>query len=507
MILIEVTAAIDSDGTLRTFYVGTDGFQTAPTDAPANQAFDAALAEPGNIGLTAFSDARTSGASKLEVGEVVIRNLDGDYDAWTDYSFDGRRIVIRRGEGGAYPAGFKTIFTGTMESVTVTLDSVVIATKDKSAILDLPVLTTKYAGTNVGPVGLEGTSDDLKGSVKPRVYGRVFNIAPPCVNTSKLTFQVSDRAVGEIGDVYDRGVALTFGVDHATSSALTAATIGSGLYHTCLAEGLFRLGSTPTGIITADAASSTDDADMVVSAVLADLAIDASIAPADLDSQEFAELNADAPYVVGLYLDDESTTFREAMDLVAGSVGAWYGFDAAGVFRCAQLKAPGEPVAEIIEADVLDGFERGVADDNGIPAWRVTVRYRRFWTTQDTDLAGSVAADRRAALAEEYRSITVEDETVKHQWLKATEITVDTLLVNAADAQAEANRLLALRRVRRDLFEVPLDVDALNDCVFDLMKTVELTHSRFGLAGGRAFRVLSRRLELGFRAIRLKLWG
>ena len=248
MILVEVTAAIDEYGSLKTFYLGTEAYQSGPTDRPANTVFDAALIDPGYIGLSAFSDGKTEGASQLQTGDIVIGNLDGEYDVWKDYSFDGRPVVIRRGEGGHYPADFEAIFTGTVESVVVDLNKVVVRIKDKAAIFDLPVLTTKYAGTNVGATGLEGTADDLKGRAKPRVYGKVFNIAPPCVNTSKLTYQVSDRSVSQIVAKV-QGRAWTAGTNYATSALLTAATLtpSSATYATCLAEGLFRLSDDPGG--------------------------------------------------------------------------------------------------------------------------------------------------------------------------------------------------------------------------------------------------------------------
>lgn len=509
MILVEVTAAVDEYGTLRTFYLSTDDYQSGPTDTPANQAFDNVLEDPGYIGQSAFSDGKTEGQSSLEVGEIIVLNGDGEYDAWATYGWSGLPLKIYRGAGGHYPADFKQIFAGTIASVVPTLKKVVISIKEKAAIEDAPILTTKYAGTNVGPVGLEGTADDLKGRVKPRVYGRVFNIAPPCVNASKLTFQVSDRAVAAIPNVYVKGRPWTLAANYATSSALTAATLTpeTSTFATCLAEGLYRLSDDPeTGLTTADVDEKATDEEMSVAAIMQRLATDLALMPSELDDQEFAELNADAPYVAGLWVNDEMT-FREGFDLLAGSVGAWHGFDTSGVFRSKQLKAPGEPDFDVLLAEVLNGFERGVADRDGIPVWRVTVRYRKFYEVQSTDLAGSVSAERRAALAEEYRSVTVEDAAIKHQFKQAGELTVDTCLTSGADAEAEANRLLALHKVRRDLFDVPLDVTALDESVMQIASTGRLTHSRFGLAGGRNLRVLGRRLELGRNSIRLKMWG
>src|SRR3546814_2394009 len=50
----------------------------------------------------------------------------------------------------------------------------------------------------------------------------------------------------------DLGVALAFGSDRANYAALAGASIASGSYDTCLAEGMIRLGGAPEGRVTCD---------------------------------------------------------------------------------------------------------------------------------------------------------------------------------------------------------------------------------------------------------------
>lgn len=508
MILVEMTAAVDEFGTLRTFYLGTVGFTTSPTDTPPNVVFEPAIKSAGDLEIWAFAQGATSGSSGFEPGEVQVVNVDGQFDDWINYSFDGRPIVIRSGSGGAYPADFPVILRGTIESVSASMSRVTVTIRDAGYALVRPVLTTQYLGTNVGAVGLEGTAEDIKGRVKPRVYGSVFNIAPPCVNTSKLTYQVSDRAVSAISMVYDRGVALTAGANYADAAALTAATVAASTYATCRAAGLFRLGSAPTGVVTADVTEGAAAADRTVAEVLARLAADAGLASDALDPVDRNDLNILVPAVIGLYLDDE-TSFRDAMDEVVASVAAWWAFDASEKLRMGLLDPPAPPNAfRLIEADVLSGFERETADGNGIPAWRVNVRFGRFWTTQQpADVAGSVSADRRAALGQEYRSVSAEDPTIKHQFAQAREITVDTLLIDADDAQALADRLLAIYRVQRSLFPTPITDQRFAELGVQLMSAGQLTHRRFGMAQGRTLRALGYSLDLDRNRVVLQLWG
>jgi hypothetical protein len=509
LILVELTAAVDDGGVGRTFYLSTEGFVTGPADTPADTVFEPRLRDAGSIGVSLFGARRTRGSSDLQVGALKVINNDRALDAWDDYSFDGRPVVIRIGTGGAYPAAFTTLFAGTVDGVEAGIDSIVIKLRDTARVLSDPVLTVRFAGTNIGPVGLEGTADDLKGSVKPEVFGKVFNILPRCVNTSELVYLVSNSPLGEITEVYDQGVPLTFGVDHGSSSALIAATIASGHYDTCLAEGLFRLGSSPVGEVTANAASGPDDTERTVAQLLRALATRAGsiVADDDVSRLDFVTLRPDeSPQPVGIYLSDE-TSYRDAMDALAASLGVWWAFDTSSVLRMGQLQAPaqGMSAGDIIESEILQGFERQLADGSAAPVWRVTVRYRKFWTTQTTGLAGDVDPPRRAALALEYRSVTAEDASVKVKNLLARELTVDTLLIEEADAQAEADRLLALYRTPRRCYDVPVTQDVFAASQARLGGQVALYHSRYGLAAGRDLVVLG--YDLSRQKAVLSLWG
>lgn len=513
MILVEVTAAVNEAGAPQIFYLSTHGFVTAPSDTPANTAFQPVLRDAGSIGVAIFADGMTSGTSKLQPGTLKLVNVDSQFDAWRTYGFDGRPVVIRQGKGGAYPADFPIIFTGTVDGAPdCTVDAVEIRLRDMAYVLDQPVLTDKFAGTNVGPVGLEGTADDLKGRVKPMAYGKVLNISPPPANTSKQIYEASNGALAAISNVYVKGRAWTFAANYATSALLAAASMTpeSATYSTCLAEGLFRLSDDPGGEVTADVAAASD-AGSTVAQVLNALATAAGVTTVNADDVtllDFLTLRPDdSPRPVGIWLSDEMT-YRDAMDAVAASAGAWWAFDPVGNLRMGRLDAPvAGSDGDIIESEVLKGFERRNPDGSGIPVWRVTLRYRRNNTVQTTDLAGEVSAARRAFLAQEYRSVVAEAPSVKVKHLQARELIIDTCLVEEADAQAEADRLLALHCVARDIFDVPVNVAVFTACQARLAGQTNLTHRRFDLAAGKDLIVLGFDLELARERATLSLWG
>jgi hypothetical protein len=508
MLLITLNAAIDAAGTTSAFYVSTDRFITSGSDTPAHTAFDPRVVVPGSIGFHVYSDGSTGGQSRLEVGEIVLANADGELDSWLDYSFDGREVVIRSGETGAYPAAFPAVLTATVESLQATWDKIIIRLRDKQWMLRLPALTTTYAGNNSLPNGLEGTADDLKGKVKPKTYGKVFNVSPPCVNTSKLTYQVNQGAVASIDAVYDNGVALTPGTNHADSATLQAATVSASTFDTCLAEGYFRLGTSPVGEITADVTQGAAASNRTVAQIIKQLALDAGVASGDINSSDVTALDTANSNVVGIWLDDGSTTFSAAMDQIAASIGAWYGFDTSGDLRMGQLTAPsGSPVTTLYDFDIYDNIERRAARDSGIPIWKLTINHSKIWTVQPSGIATSVTAVRRAYLSEQYRSSVSTDSSVKTQWMLAGSMEVSGLLTSSANADTEAARQLALFKVRRDIFDVTVNLDVVTSNNLKMMDVIRVELDRFGMGSGKDFRIIGMAYDLENSSVRLSLWG
>ncbi len=500
-----MTAAVDASGATRTIYLSDEAFVTEPTDTPANTAFLPRLLNAGRIGLSIFSSGKVGGATKLETGEIVVANLDGALDEMAGWGFDGRPVVIRSGATGRYPQDFPVIMTGTIETVDPDWDHLVFRLRDKQFVLDRQVADLKYAGDNVLPAGLEGTAADLKDKPKPRAFGVCPNVQPKIVNTTRLVGQVNVGPVADI-KVYDRGKLLTFGADRATSIDLFAATIAPGSYDTCLAEGLFRLGFKPAGVVTADVIEGADPEDRTAAAILARLMILAGLPAAEVSSADLEALAAANAAPVGIYVDNEDT-FRTVVDRIAGSVGAYSIPDALGVMRFGILEPPvGAPLLTLYDYDL--GREVQVKPSaSGLPVWSLTVRHTKLGVVQASDLAGEVDDDRRAYLALEYRSAKAEAPEVKAKHLLAREMTVDTLLTDAEEAEEEAQRLLAIHSVGRMQFEVSAPADLVARSGVWLGKEVALDLPRFGLAGGRSFRVIGLRLDLGKRRIFLTLWG
>lgn len=206
-----------TSGLVRLRYA-TRGFATTPADSPPHAFYDERLEQPGIITRSMFSEGATSGRSKVGYGDLTLQNGDGALDTLLTYGFDGRPVVIRRGQRGAvYPSGFELFAELTAEQAEApTADTIRLKLRDRQSELDVPLQRNTYTGDNVLPDGLEGV-DDLLGKPKPRCFGQLFNVPAPCVNTAKLIYQVNDGPISSLDGVYDRGVKLFGGAFAVTS--------------------------------------------------------------------------------------------------------------------------------------------------------------------------------------------------------------------------------------------------------------------------------------------------
>lgn len=499
--LVEAVAAVDAAGTLATqrFTTASIGYATGPAETPANAVYDPCIKQVGYL-----ERAVTVGASRVGYGELTLAT-SGHLDGLLDYGFDGQAVTIRSGPvGGAYPADYPVKLRAMAEQPEFVGLTMRLRLRDRLAELERPLQTSRYGGTNALPAGTDGTADDRKGQPKPRIYGAVKNVAPVLVNTSRLIYQIHDGALQAVGAVYDRGAALTAGTAYTSESDMQTNAPSAGQYRVWLAGGMFRLGSLPTGQVTADATEGAAAANRYAGALLSRIAQQMGLTSGEVSAADVSALDTAAPYELGAAVQGDETALA-VMSRIAESVGAWFGFDRLGVLRMGRLVAPsGTPATDLTEISITS-LER-VAQD-ALPVWRVVLGWGRNETVQAGDLAGSVTAARRAWLAEAVRTTAAEDAAVKNRYKLAGELRRDTLLVTQANADTEAARLLALYKVRRDTFKVRARLSADEVESIDLGQVVRLTWHRYGLASGRLFVVTGLRQDFERDAVEVTLWG
>lgn len=247
------------------YYATEPGYRTGDGDVPENKFYEPRVSNPGTVGRYIFGDGRTGGGSSAPTGSIKLKNADGGLDrfVYEDWGMDGADVRIYIGDTTMARSAFTLITTLVSEQGEGQIEvsgrdsslSFDILIKDPMALFDKPFQTSKFAGTNVGPVGFEGTAADLKGTVKPAGYGDYFNASAKLANASLLIFQYSDRQTQAVAAVYDNGVALSNSGDVATEASLISQSVSSGAFITCLSMSLLKLGADPAGLITVDVSS------------------------------------------------------------------------------------------------------------------------------------------------------------------------------------------------------------------------------------------------------------
>lgn len=519
--LIEITAydpGLPGTTTLR--YATGAGIVTGPGETPANTIYEPRVIQPGNFEVNLFAPGTTQGRSTVGFGVVQLANADGGLDDLIDYGFDGREIVIRRGDDDAtaYPANYPAIFTGTMERAEFAYDTVTIRIRDRLAeVADKPLQTTKFAGSNSLPAGVEGV-EDIKGKPKPVLYGKALNFSPPLVNTSKLIYQLADKAVQSIEAVYDRGATITAGSSRADVATLESTTPTAGTYDwTFTSSGSYiRLGSTPAGQVTTDATEGATSADRTAAQVAKRILTDrGGVSSGDVDSASVTALDSAANYVLGFWTGDEMTC-GEALDRVLGSVGGYWAVQPDGDFVVGVLSAPSGSDAFALESWQLieEGsaaieLQSGNDDTRGLPANRVVLSYApNFTVQQPSDLSG-VALTRANVVREPYLKVASPtagpSSTVLTAHPLSKEIEIETLLASSGNAQTVADDIFDLRSVRRDVVRVRCKFSEVSTLTLGSVGSIEI--ARFGWDSGQQFVLIGQAFDYARDMITLTLWG
>jgi hypothetical protein len=500
---------------VRTLRFATQNYVTKATDTPANTFYDGRIQTPPNVQRSCFQSGQTFGRTQIGYGEMVLVNNDGALDGLLEYSFSGRSITVKLGTVNANSGGvptWVTVISGTMEQAEFSWQKVTFRVRDKQQDLAKPLQQAKYGGTNSLPNGLDGVEGDLKGRGKPLVFGQVFNAPMPCVNTNRFIYQLHHgSALQSVDAVYERGIALTAGAAYPDQATMESTAPSAGQYRVwnSAAGTYIRVAANPKGQLTADATRGATAANRTAGQIFNQVLTYAGISGGAISSADITALDALTAYPVGVYVPhDRDVSTLELLDYVCNSVGAWFGADNSGIFRIARIDLPtGTSVGTLTAAEIMR-IERQASRDAGvgIPAWKIKLGYKKIYLRQsDTDTA--IPADRKEFLNQEFRRIEQSDAAVLTANATSPEISIDTNLVNAADASAEATRRLNIYKARRDIYQVTVRVDSALASILDLGKIVTLQINRYGMAAGKKFLIIGVRTNMRGYMFELTLWG
>lgn len=470
-ILVEAKAY--SGGVETTRYFSNRGFTSAPTDTPANTAYEDILMSVPQI-RSVLAEVFT-GKSFVTFGDLVIDNGSGVRDSWLTDSWDGRDVTIYLGDPEWNKADFRTVFMGAIEDIsagdTRTLN---LRIRGRQHLFSVPVSLNRVGGT--------GTAKDQR---IPLAYGEVKNVQPVLIDAATRKYQWHDGQVQSVDAVYDNGVAIA-------------------TYTADLTLGTITLTAAAGGTITLDGKGSKTGGTYVNK--IADIAQRiiterSAITVGSIDTATVTQLNTDAPGVAGVFFSRDNVTVLQALDEVLGKAGAYYTVDRVGKVAFGLFSAPsGTPVLYLTD----DDYELStlMMKRRITPLKSVRVGYARFHTVANYGASAALTEAQRQRLSDEYLVAYQATAGATGYALAVDGDIAGTPYVVSGDAATEATRRAALWGVLRRVFGLR---GFLAPQQVKLGDVISVDFSRYGLSGGVLVRVValsesmtSNRIEMDF---------
>ncbi|GJM12797.1 MAG: hypothetical protein DHS20C12_12000 [Pseudohongiella sp.] len=412
--------------------------------------------------------------SRTGFGEIVIANPNGIRDSWfTDYAFDGRKVVQKHGSPAWEYADFRQLSVDVIASRSAkNAREIVLKLRSPEAYLEQPIQTALMAsGPNTG-------------DYKPVAYGEINNATAVLLDAATHKYQISDIEIDSIQAVKDNYKAVAS-------------------YTPQLADGTFTLGSAPSGTVTV----SFKGAD--VSAVLLEKAgeiIDHIITtrtslPAEFyDADAFTDLDSDITWKHNLYITERMTA-RQAITKILDSIGAKLIRNREGKISVA--RHPSVAVSAVLELGVDHIQKWSFKPVKVIAPWQqARLGYAKNYTVMES-LDTTISQTDRAAAQRSFDIVSDTNAVLTEHPLAEEPELIETTLTDQADATARLTELMTQFGQERFIHEL-----VAYQAIFQVTvgQTIELTHDRFGFSAGKNAVVWSQDDDPTRGKSRVQLW-
>jgi len=488
--------------------LATAAYASRPTDDPPNTVWEARILGDVELSQSAMDALAFGGRVGLTVAEIDLWDGDGWAADLARYgTADGRAARLRSvpvldpqaSDLGTALADAPLVFAGSVRSVERAAGMRArLALGDIADRLDAPLQPHVYAGTG----GLEG-GEDLTGKPRPVAMGSLFNVQPVFLGNVDLgagtlpTYQTHWRAIVAHDAVRIRGVAQT----------AVPGTPGVGQYRDWPALGMFQLGSSPDGEVTADLRGDAVGGYVNTTAtILRRLlrVLGPQIADAEIDASAWALADYDLPGEIGWYRGAEPITAVAAVEEILAGCGAVLAGGRAGKIRLFDPLAVDAPQFELGHEWIID------CEPVALPATlrptprEVQVEWGRNWRPLSS-VAGAVPADERRRLEAQEAPVAIAASTaITSRVAQQRVLRLRGLYADATAAQARADKM------RDWLAAGPRAVTVTTDRYLgqvELGHIGRVTYPAYGLEGGLTGTVMAWRESLGGRRLEITLVG
>ena len=435
--------SVRSGGTEITRRVSNRAYPLAPAATP----YLAAVASDLEIDESISMD----GEAKLSTGVLGLHNIGGALDAWLLDIWTNRSATVMVGDVRWPLTDFRTVFVGMQADIFPASDRNLLTIKFRDVLqaLNTPVSEDKLSGDVLRPVAL----------------GEVPNMTPKYDAATGRWYYHRAGAEGVIEARTDGKLRLITD-DPTTGSFTFNSAVGPGAV-TCSVQG-DKTGGTYRNTI----------ASLVQLLVTSYGKASTRLTTADIDAANFAAFEAANPQPVGLGVLDRKNVLVACADL-ASSKGAQLVPSRLAKLRLIQFAIPTSATKDIRHADQVERSLVAVARTSAQAA--ATVAGCRNYTPQP-NLQTSLPEAHKALFAAEWRSATASDSTTQTVYKLATDaVPRETCLIDDADIQVEATRILNIIKVPRTTYQYK---GTPNSLLLELGQAVRLFGNRYNLAAG-----------------------
>lgn len=425
-------------------------YKTRASDSPANQPYLDILS--GNIQTS--ETISLDGSPSFSFSDIEINNHEGLYDSWLLDIWANQPIRIYIGLDNSARSSFVLVFDGIVADIdSKSRNTLNIKVRDKLQRLNTPITETV----------LGGLSENAQ-AIIPYAFGECFNVTPLLTDQLNLTYQFCGHASEDVIET------------RATGAPVSISKL--------LATGKFNLTRRPFGDITCSVQGYKDttyynDIGNLIQLIVLNFGKPGDMFSAsDIDSSNFASYIASHTQAVGYYVNDKQNIITIIQEL-ASSLQTQVLCNRLGRLQLHQITLSGTPNRTITGSDMVVNSLRIV--EKPLVQSTIMLNYCKNWTPQN-NLQTGLANQSRSILADEWRLVTSTDTTVKDKYKQTTyPEPVNSYLVNKTEAQAEADRRLALWKEQRFVFEFDGTPNTAN---LTIGQTITLQHSRFNLSSG-----------------------
>lgn len=495
-ILVEATASIYDTVNVQwvetKLYLSNIGYMTSDSLTSFNPIITGGLQLTESLSL--------EGTISMSFGDISVNNPNGGLDSWLDaskYIWVNRAIKVYIGDPrwicasiSDIRADFELVFSGLISDV----DSSARETLNLKIRDSLERLNTPLTEAKIGTYGVWAGGQTNQDTIKPIIFGEVFNMSPLLIDPSQLEYLYCNVASSTLSteriiEIRDNGVPI-YNVDN-TSNVLVNLT-----------KGTFKLLKTPIGAITASiqginaninltaktlSPQYTNTVTNIIATICTQYGNTATrLSIAELDSANLIPFNLANPVHVGVCILDRQNVLAVCQNLLS-SISAQLYITKTGLLQILKVGVPtSDPTTYITNDDILHHSLSIVNKLAVMPSTKLG--YCKNWTVQ-TNLISNIPAAHKDSFGEEWLSVTIIDSATTSLYSLSTDpVQKDTLLVDNTATNVEANRLTNYYKVARVVYKFTGTAKLFT---LKLGQRVSLTHNRFNLNNGKLGQVIS----------------